>query len=102
MCVNLKKVYRLYKELGLSVRKRMGRKKATASRGALYVPHRPNERWSLDFVSDAIYDGRRIRILVIIDDSTKECLTTLVDTSLGGPRVAKQLDILKKEHGLPW
>lgn len=101
MCVNLKKVYRLYKELGLSVRKRTGRKKATGSRGALYVPQRPNERWSLDFVSDAVYDGRRIRILGIIDDFTKECLTTLVDTSLGGHRVAKQLDILKEEHGLP-
>ncbi|BCG76183.1 hypothetical protein MesoLj113a_73410 [Mesorhizobium sp. 113-1-2] len=55
----------------------------------MLVPLRPDERWSLDFVSDQITDGRRFRILAAVDDCTRECLALIVDTSLSGMRVAE-------------
>ncbi len=90
--INWKKVYRLYKEERLSVRKRGGRKRALGTRTPMAVPQRANQRWSFDFVSDALMDGRRFRILCIIDDFTRECLATAVDNSLSGIRVARELD----------
>jgi putative transposase len=62
---------------------------------------RPNERWSLDFVSDQLTDGRRFRILTIVDDCTHECLALVADTSLGGVRVARALDHLIVSRGKP-
>ena len=62
--------------------------------GADRVPNGPNERWSLDFVSDSFTDGRRFRILAIVDDFTRECLALIPDTSLPGRRVARELDAL--------
>ena len=62
---------------------------------------RPNERWSLDFVSDQLTDGRRFRILAIVDDCTRECLALVADTSLSGVRVARELDRLIIERGKP-
>ena len=60
--VNWKKLYRLYREEGLTVRKRGGRKRAIGTRAPMAIPQGPNQRWSLDFVSDALSDGRRFRI----------------------------------------
>jgi putative transposase len=65
------------------------------------VPNAPNERWSLDFVSDQLTDGRRFRILTIVDDCTRECLALVADTSLSGVRVARELDRLLIERGKP-
>ena len=56
------------------------------------VPQGPNQRWSLDFVADSLVDGRRFRVLVVVDDFTRECLALVVDTSLSGQRVARELD----------
>ena len=61
----------------------------------------PNDRWSLDFVSDQMTDGRRFRILTVVDDCTRECLALVVDTSLSGARVARELDRLVAERGKP-
>jgi len=65
------------------------------------VPQGINQRWSLDFVSDALVDSRRFRILAIVDDFTRECLALVVDTSLSGVRVARELDRLAEFRGLP-
>lgn len=99
--VNHKRVYRLYTESGLKVRKRGGRKRALGSRLPIKQLNSPNERWSLDFVSDALADGRRIRILTIVDDFSRECLKMVVDTSLSGKRVIRELSSLVADKGLP-
>ena len=65
------------------------------------TPMRPNDRWSLDFVADQLTDGRRFRILAIVDDCTRECLALVADTSLSGVRVARELDRLILERGKP-
>ena len=83
------------------MRKRGGRKRAVGTRAPLAVPLRPNERWSLDFVSDQLACGRRLRILTVVDDRTRECLALVADTSLCGVRVARELDRLVAERGWP-
>src|SRR5207248_8981970 len=65
------------------------------------LPHSINLRWSLDFVSDTLADGRRFRILCIVDDFSRECLATVVDTSLSGTRVVRELDRLTRERATP-
>ena len=65
------------------------------------LPQGPNQRWSLDFRSDAFSDGRRFRILAIVDDFTRECLALIPDTSLPGRRVARELDVLIASRGRP-
>ena len=99
--VNHKKLFRLYREEKLAVRRRGGRKRAIGTRAPMLVPLAPNERWSLDFVSDQLTDGRRFRILTVVDDFTRECLALVVDTSLSGVRVARELDRLMTERGKP-
>ncbi len=89
--MNQKRFRRLYREEGLAVRKRGGRKRALGERAPLGVPQRPNERWSLDFVSDSFSDERRFRILAIVDDCARECVALVADTSLSGARVAREL-----------
>jgi putative transposase len=100
-CVNLKKVYRLYREEKLTVRRRGGRKRALGTRAPMAIPQEANQRWSLDFVSDALSDGRRFRVLNVVDDHTREALATVVDTSLSGLRVVRELDRLVAERRLP-
>ena len=99
--VNHKHLFRLYREERLTVRKRGGRKRAIGTRAPLAVPFGPNERWSLDFVSDQLACGRRFRILAVVDDCTRECLALVADTSLSGRRVARELDRLVAERGRP-
>ena len=99
--VNHKRVYRLYREEGLAVRRRKRKRMAGVARVPMPAPQHRNERWSMDFVSDALGNGRRIRVLTVIDDFTRECLATEVDTSLPGLRVARVLDRLALERGLP-
>ena len=92
--VNHKRLFRLYREERLTVRRRGGRKRALGTRAPTLVPQMPNERWSLDFVADQFIDGRRMRILVVVDDCTRECLALVPDTSISGIRVARELDRL--------
>jgi putative transposase len=99
--VNHKKLYRIYREERLMVRRRRGRKRALGTRAPMALPGRINQRWSLDFVSDTLSDGRRFRILCIADDYSRECLATVVDTSLGGVRVVRELERLTFERALP-
>lgn len=99
--INHKKLFRLYREEKLAVRRRRGRKRAIGSRAPMLIPATSNERWSLDFVSDQLTDGRRFRILTVVDDCTRECLGLLADTSLSGIRVARALDRLVIERGKP-
>jgi len=99
--VNHKKLFRLYREEKLAVRRRGGRKRAIGTRAPMMIPLAPNERWSLDFVSDQLTDGRRFRILAIVDDCTRECLALVADTSLSGFRVARELDRLIIERDRP-
>jgi len=99
--MNHKRLYRLYREERLMVRRRRGRKRALGTRAPMTVPNAINQRWSLDFVSDALSDGRRLRILCIVDDFSRECLATVVDTSLGGVRVVRELERLATERTLP-
>ena len=83
------------------MRRRRGRKRAIGARAPMTIPMRPNDRWSLDFVADQLTDGRRFRILAIVDDCTRECLALVADTSLSGIRVARELDRLIVERGKP-
>ena len=99
--VNHKRLFRLYREERLMVRRRGGRKRALGMRAPMIVPQLPNERWSLDFVADQFIDGRRLRILVVVDDCTRECLALIPDTSISGIRVARELDRLLAERGKP-
>jgi putative transposase len=99
--VNHKRLFRLYREERLEVRRRGGRKRALGTRAPLTVPQLPNDRWSVDFVADQFIDGRRLRILVVVDDCTRECLALVADTSISGTRVARELDLLVGERGKP-
>jgi putative transposase len=99
--VNHKKLFRLYREERLAVRRRGGRKRAVGTRRPMTIPQVVNERWSLDFVSDALGDGRRFRVLCVLDDFSRECLALIVDTSISGKRVARELDQLIAWRGRP-
>jgi putative transposase len=83
------------------VRRRSGRKRALGTRAPIAVPQGANQRWSIDFASDALSDGRRFRILTIVDDFTRECLALIADTSLSGLRVVRELDALIALRGCP-
>jgi putative transposase len=98
--VNRKLVQRVYREEGLHVRRRR-RKRVAVVRSPLAPSRHRSERWSMDFVSDALGDGRTFRALTIVDDFTRECPAIVVDFSLGGDRVARELDTLGTIHGLP-
>ena len=67
----------------------------------MVLPQGPDQRWSLDFVSDALANGRRFRVLAVVDDFTRECLALVVDTSLSGMRVARELDTIVERRGRP-
>jgi putative transposase len=99
--LNHKKLRRLYAEERLQVRRRGGRKRALGTRAPLALPQGPNQRWSLDFLHDQLSDGRRFRILAILDDFTRECLALVADTSLSGLRVGRELDAIIAERGKP-
>jgi putative transposase len=99
--LNHKKLFRIYREERLTVGRRGGRKRALGTRAPMTLPQGANQRWSLDFVSDVLADGRRFRVLVIVDDFTRECLALVVDTSISGRRVACELDAIVAARGKP-
>ena len=99
--LNRKKLYRLYREERLTVKKRGGRKRALGTRAPMTIPQGANQRWSLDFVSDALACSRKFRILSVVDDFSRECLALVVDNSLSGLRVARELDWIVERRGAP-
>jgi putative transposase len=101
LSMNQKKLRRLYAEEKLQVKRRGGRKRALGTRRPMVLPEAPNQRWSLDFVSDAFTDCRRFRILAVVDDFTRECLALVPDTSISGRRVARELDAIIAVRGRP-
>ncbi|MFP7675597.1 IS3 family transposase [Marivita sp. S0852] len=101
MIMNHKKLYRLYREEGLSVKRRRGRKRARGTRTPMPEAARPNARWSLDFLSDSFGASRKFRILAVIDDCCRESLCLMADTSISGARVARELDALVRVYGKP-
>src|SRR5260370_7618139 len=99
--MNDKKFRRLYREERLQVRRRGGRKRALGTRAPMAIPQGLNQRWSLDFLSDTLADGRRFRILAVVDDFTRECLALVADTSLPGLRGGRELDAVIAVLGRP-
>ena len=97
----INRIYRLYREEGLTVRKRRARRRAVGTRAPILVEADANARWSLDFVHDQFACGRRFRILNIVDDVTRECLAAIPDTSISGRRVARELTALIERRGKP-
>lgn len=97
----INRIHRLCREEGLTVRKRRARRKATGTRAPILVEAKPNARWSLDFVYDQFANGRRFRVLNIVDDVTKECLGAIPDTSISGRRVARELTMIVERRGKP-
>ena len=98
---NIKKVRRIYTEEKLQVKRRKGRKRAIGTRQPLPKPDSVNQVWSLDFMSDAFTDGRRFRVLDVLDQCSRECLVITADTSLPGLRVVRELDLLVQTRGKP-
>ena len=101
MIMNHKKLYRLYTEERLGVRRRRGRKRARGSRTPMPVAVRPGERWSLDFVSNTFGASRKFCMLAVNDDCCRENLGLMADTSISGARVARELDALVRVYGTP-
>ena len=98
--VNHKRVERIYREEGLQLPRKRKKRRAQV-RVPLSTPSRPHERWSMDFMSDSLIDGRRIRLLCILDDYSRLCLSMDVDTSITGERVTRVLECLITQHGKP-
>jgi putative transposase len=92
MLVNHKRVHRLYREEGLSLRRRKRKRLTSEGRGPGEAASGPNQVWSLDFVSDCLSVGRRLKLLTVVDTYTRESLAIEVDTSIGGEHMARVLD----------
>jgi putative transposase len=101
LVVNHKRTERIYKEESLSLRMLRRRKMASQGRVEIQGAQRRNELWAMDFMQDALFDGRRVRILAIIDTFTRECLKIEVDTSIKGQRVVTALSQAASVRGLP-
>jgi putative transposase len=100
--VNYKRVYRLYQKEGLSLRRKRPRRHASAAQRVERIEAgAANECWSMDFVSDALYDGRRLRALTVVDNYTRECLAIEVDQGIGGGQVAGVLGRIAMERQTP-
>lgn len=99
--VNRKKTQRLYREEGLTVRRRKSRRRIAVARTPIPLATGPNSRWSVDFVHDQLANGRRFRVLNVIDDVTKECLAAIPDTSISGKRVVREVQAIIDRRGRP-
>lgn len=101
MKVNHKRVLRVYREEGLSLRRRRRKRLPARQRQPLARPTAPGQHWSMDFVTDTLADGRVFRTLTVVDDYSRQCLALEVDTSLPGARVVRVVGRLAAEHGKP-
>ena len=99
--VNAKRVHRLYRMEGLQVRRRKRKRAVSLPRQPLPAPTAANQVWSVDFTSDTLSSGRKLRTLNVVDDYTRECLAIEVDTSLPGARVVRVLERIAAERGKP-
>lgn len=99
--LNHKRLYRVYRELGLQVRKRKRKRLKRPPRGPMPLPTERNTVWAMDFVHDGLVDGRRLRALTIVDVCTRESPAIEVAISLPGERVVRVLEDLAETHGLP-
>ena len=99
--LGINRIYRLYCEEGLMVRKWKVRRKVIGSRAPILIKARPNARWSLDFVHDQFAGGQRFRVLNVVVDVTRECLAAIPDTSILGRRVARKLAAVIERRGKP-
>jgi len=99
--INHKRVYRLYSLDGLQVRTKQRKKRASHARIPLEVPQKPNERWSMDFMSDVLDNGRRVRILTVVDQFSRECPTVKASHSIDGATLTRYLDEVARKRGLP-
>lgn len=99
--VNHKRVYRLYRQEGLSLRLKARKKRVSGLRVALTAPQAPNQQWSMDFMSDSLYNGRRFRVLTLVDNMSRESPALEVATSLPGTRVVAVLERVARTYGLP-
>jgi putative transposase len=99
--VNHKRVYRLYREAGLAVRKRRKRERVAVERRPLVVPSGPNHTWSMDFVFDALANGRPLKCLTVVDDCTKEAVEIAVGRRINGQGVADHLERVCRFRGYP-
>jgi putative transposase len=98
---NHKRVYRLYRQAGLAVRRRRKRERVALERQPLIMPPGPNHTWSMDFVFDALADGRPLKCLTVVDDCTKECVEIAVGRRLNGQAVADALEAICRFRGYP-
>ena len=98
---NLKRIYRVYKEAGLKITKRKGRKRALNRQESQAAAQYVNDIWSLDFMQDVIDGGRRFRLLSVLDQYSRRCLSIKVDFSMSGVRVARELDEIVARYGKP-
>lgn len=98
---NHKRVYRIYCQMGLNLRRRTKRVLPKRIAQPLEVLDQANYQWALDFMHDTLYCGKRFRTLNVVDEGTRECLAIEVDTSLPAGRVVRVLEQLKAERGLP-
>jgi putative transposase len=101
LVVNHKRVLRLYQLAGLGLRRQKRKRMPSIARGVPSLPTRPNECWAVDFVSDTLAWGRRIRCLTVMDCFTRESPAIVIDTSLPGARVVRVLDDVARQRGLP-
>ena len=99
--INHKRTERLYREEGLSLRLKKRKKRTSHLRVVLDRPERINQHWSMDFVSDNLFSGRRFRVLTVVDDFSRECPVLEADHSLTGQRVSRVLDRVALTRGLP-
>ena len=98
---NHQRVFRLYQDAGLAVKRRRKRHGVAVEREQLALPSRPNEVWSMDFVSDALTNGRRIKVLTIVDDFTKESVDLVAEHGISGHHVVRVLQRAAQFRGLP-
>lgn len=98
---NHKRTERIYRQENLSIRRRKRKKTTSELRVQMPDAERPNQQWAMDFMSDALFNGRKVRLLTLIDEYTRECLAIEVDTSINGVRVTNVLTRIAMMHGLP-
>lgn len=99
--VNEKKTYRIYREEKLQVRTKRRKRLARGPRVEIPAPAAANQRWSMDFVSDQLANGRRFRVLNVVDEHTRECVLNVVDFSISGERITRELADLGRRRRLP-
>ena len=101
LVINHKRTERIYREEGLSLRRKRRKKGAAGVRVMMPSPQRPNQRWSMDFVSDQLANGRRFRVLNVVDHFSRELVLQVVDLSISGQRLARELSQLADRRPMP-